>query len=90
LHAFRYSFALEETGRFKDAEVAVTESLEMVAHSPFAIHTLAHLFEEDKDTKEGIKCLTSNRNNWEDAVNSHHISWHLCLYYLGRYIIHVF
>ena len=55
----------------------------MSERSPWATHTLGHVFEEDVGAEEGIKFMTSTRDNWKGSVLSNHISWHLCLYYLG-------
>jgi len=81
---YRYAFSLEETGRYRDAEAAAYQSLAMSEESPWATHALSHVFEEDVGAKEGIKFLTSTRDNWKRSVLSNHISWHLCLYYLGN------
>ena len=83
LHAYRYAFSLEETGRYRDAEAAAYQSLAMSEQSPWATHALGHVFEEDVGANEGIKFLTSTRDNWKGSLLSSHISWHLCLYHLG-------
>ncbi|XP_065900373.1 tetratricopeptide repeat protein 38-like isoform X2 [Dysidea avara] len=77
-----YSFTLQETGRFQDAEAAAYQSLEMSPQSAWATHALSHVFQEDKDAKEGIEFMTSTRNDWEKSAISCHINWHLCLYYI--------
>jgi len=83
MHKLRYSFTLEETGRFQDATTAAWESLSMNPQVPWATHSLGHVIEEDRDVREGIGFLTSTRDHWKDSGLGNHIAWHLCLYYFG-------
>jgi len=55
----RYSFALEETGRFQNATTAAWESLLMNPRTPWATHALGHVMEEDHGMHKGIGFLTS-------------------------------
>ena len=81
---FRYSFALEETGRYAEAETAAQQSLSINTQSPWATHSLGHVIEEDRDVKEGVQFLTSTRDHWKESGLGNHIAWHLCLYYIGE------
>ena len=82
--SFRYSFALEETGRYDEAEAAAQQSLSINTQSPWATHALGHVIEEDRDVEEGVQFLTSTRDHWKKSGLGNHIAWHLCLYYIGE------
>jgi len=82
---YRYSFALEETGRYQDASTAAWESLSINPQAPWATHALGHVIEEDRDASEGVGILTSTRDHWKDSGLGNHIAWHLCLYYFGMF-----
>jgi len=79
----RYSFVLEETGRFQDATTAAWESLSMNPQVPWATHSLGHVIEEDRDVREGIGFLTSTRDHWKDSGLGNHIAWHLCIFFVS-------
>lgn len=83
MNCCRYSFALEETGRYDEAASAAQQSLSINTQSPWATHALGHVIEEDRDVKEGVQFLTSTRDHWKDSGLGNHIAWHLCLYYIG-------
>ena len=44
---------------------------------------LAHVVEEEREAAEGVEFLTSCRHHWSDTTRVNHITWHLCLHYLG-------
>jgi len=83
-NCLRYSFALEETGRYDEAASAAEQSLSINTQSPWATHALSHVIEEDRDVKEGVQFLNSTRDQWKDSGLGNHIAWHLCLYYIGE------
>ena len=49
---------------------------------PEAYHVLSHVIEEERDAAEGVKLLTSTRENWSKSIIGVHIAWHLALCYL--------
>ena len=40
--------------------------------------------EEERDASKGVEFLTSSRQQWATSNLGNHISWHLCLHYLGE------
>ena len=41
------------------------------------------MIEEERPTEKGVEFLNGCRGDWEHSLLSHHIAWHLTLYYLG-------
>jgi len=78
----RYSFALEETGRFQDATAAAWESLSMNPQALWATHALGYVIDGVCDVCEGF--LTSNRDHWKDR---NHIAWHLYVCFVGMSLV---
>ena len=44
--------------------------------------TVAHVYEETCDAREGVEFLTRTRSDWE-GMFAGHITWHLTLLYFG-------
>ena len=63
--SFRYSFALEETGRYDEAEAAAQQNLSINTQSPWVTHALSHVIEEDREVKEGVQFLASTHDSWK-------------------------
>ena len=43
-----------------------------------------HVVEEARDASMGVEFITSRRQQWVGSNLGNHISWHLCLNYLGK------
>ena len=46
--------------------------------------SIGHVVEEERDASKGVEFLTSSRQQWATSNLGNHISWHLCLHYLGE------
>ena len=46
--------------------------------------SIGHVVEEERDALKGVEFLTSSRQQWATSNLGNHISWHLCLHYLGE------
>ncbi len=75
-----YSFALEEAGRFPEAELAGHKALAANPHDCWALHSLAHVYEHLDAQTDALELLGSNQSWWvESNLLSEHIWWHLAL-----------
>ena len=74
------SFALEEMGRFAEAETIGWESLDADPLDLWALHALAHVYESTDDSDAALSLLRSRQDTWrtQDAL-AVHIWWHLAL-----------
>lgn len=83
-----YAFGLEECHEYAQAEAAGLAALELEPRDGWAIHALAHVFEMQGRTGEGIDWLRARRTDWApaDPPNgfSCHNAWHLALLHLDR------
>ena len=46
----------------------------------------AHVIEEVHKAEKGVDHLISTRQQWSSCLLSHHITWHLTLFYFGNNI----
>ncbi len=75
-----YSFALEEAGRYAEAERAGLAALEENPTDCWALHSLAHVYEHMDAQDTAILLLRSNQNWWSKSdLLAGHIWWHLAL-----------
>jgi hypothetical protein len=80
-----HAFGLEECNHYEDAEQAATASLAQFPKNPWAVHALAHVYEMQGRTAEGIQHLESRVDDWSvDSGFAPHNWWHLALLYLDR------
>jgi len=83
-----YAFGLEECHEYAHAEAAGRTALEIEPQDGWAIHAVAHVFEMQGRTGEGIDWLRARRPDWAPADPpdgfSCHIAWHLALLHLDR------
>ncbi len=78
--AGQHAFALEEVGRFADAERFAHVALEVDPVDVWAIHALAHVYEMQERTAEGVAFLRGTRPEWIERDHlALHIEWHLAL-----------
>lgn len=81
-----HSFALELNGRYAEAETVARQALETESDTPWAQHTLGHLFLNQGRIDEGLREFESfaptwSRHSWPTCC---HNTWHLALLYLGK------
>lgn len=81
------SFALEEVGRYVEAESVGRQAVELEPTDAWALHSVAHVFEMKAKAKEGAAWLDSLSPTWRACNNfGFHVAWHRALFdiELGR------
>jgi tetratricopeptide (TPR) repeat protein len=79
-----YAFGLEENADYRRAEGAARSALSSDGADVWATHALAHVFEMEGRTDEGVSFLTTSSTNWEGSFFAVHNWWHLALYLIER------
>ncbi|KAL0484283.1 tetratricopeptide repeat protein [Acrasis kona] len=80
-----YSFGLEETGRYQEAETAARRGLYINKLDAWSTHGCAHVMEMQGRQEEGIKFLLESKKDWSKATAlACHLNWHLSLYYIEK------
>ncbi|WP_454782038.1 tetratricopeptide repeat protein [Legionella sp. WA2022007384] len=79
-----HSFAAELSGHLSDAQRFAEQALILQPLTPWAHHTLAHIYLNTKNSSKGIAALETFRGSWEQisTLLRGHNSWHLALFYL--------
>lgn len=78
--AGQYSFALEEIGRYADAERIGRRALDVDPDDLWARHALAHVYESLASNTAFFELLRDTVDRWQDKENlATHIWWHLAL-----------
>ncbi|HHT0594125.1 TPA: tetratricopeptide repeat protein [Legionella anisa] len=80
-----HSFAAELSGHLSDAQRLAEKALTIEPLTPWAHHTLAHVYLNTKNSAKGIAVLEMFRGSWEQIspLLRGHNSWHLALFYLA-------
>lgn len=78
--AGQHAFALEEVGRYGEAEEMGREALRLDPDDLWARHALAHVYESTDDTPAALELLEGSVERWraQDLLAAH-IWWHLAL-----------
>ena len=77
-------FALEELGKYAEAELAGREALEINPADIWAAHAVAHIMQMQARFNEGVSFIDSLKAKWRDANNFvNHMHWHQALQYIG-------
>jgi hypothetical protein len=80
-----YAFGLEETKLYAKAEIEARKGLARNPFDGWATHALAHVFEMEGRTGEGIEFMRRTENEWSSCNHlAVHNYWHLALYHLER------
>jgi len=74
------AFGLEELGRYGDAEDAASEALVANPTDPWATHALAHVYEMQGRSVEGVAFLEESAPRWSQSFFASHNWWHLALF----------
>ena len=74
-----HAFGLEENGDYRRAEATARAALAAEPADVWAHHVLAHVFEMEGRTEEGIEFLTASALHWEESFFAVHNWWHLAL-----------
>jgi tetratricopeptide (TPR) repeat protein len=76
-----YSFAMEETAHYAEAERAGKQALESQPQDLWALHALAHVFEMQTRRREGISLLEQSAKFLNDYnLFRGHLWWHLAMF----------
>lgn len=77
-------FALEESGRYTEAESAGREALEINPADVWAAHAVTHVMQMQGRFAEGIPFVESLKSNWSHVNNFvNHMHWHQALLHIG-------
>lgn len=79
-----YAFGLEENAEYREAEACAGVALARNQRDVWATHALAHVFEMEGRTGEGIAFLVESAENWQSSSFAIHNWWHLALFHLER------
>ena len=79
-----YAFGLEENADYREAEACARLALDQNRRDVWATHALAHVFEMEGRTEDGIAFLTESSEYWESSYFAIHNWWHRALYHLER------
>ena len=79
-----YAFGLEENAEYRQAEEFARVALDNNRDDVWATHALAHVFEMEGRTREGVAFLTGTSDHWDSSYFAIHNWWHLALYFLER------
>ena len=78
--AGQHAFALEEVGRYDEAEDLGHQALNLDPDDLWARHALAHVYESTDDTPAALELLQGSAKRWsEQDLFAMHIWWHLAL-----------
>lgn len=78
-------FALEEAGRYAEAEEAGKLAVDLDPADMWAAHGVAHVMEMQGRRGEGILWLDGLERHWGEGNNiRHHLFWHRALFHLER------
>lgn len=81
-----HSFALELCGKYSQAKAMAEEAVSLELVTPWAHHTLAHVYLLEGDIQGGIKRLQTLKNSWDNILSllRGHNTWHLALFHLAN------
>ncbi|XP_014675488.1 PREDICTED: tetratricopeptide repeat protein 38-like [Priapulus caudatus] len=80
-----YAFGLCETNDYSQAEMYARKGLELIPKDGWATHALAHVYEMQGRSQEGISFLSRTLDNWTAcSYLSCHNFWHWALYHIER------
>jgi len=78
--AGQHSFALEEVGRYSEAEAVGRAALEADPDDLWARHALAHVYESIDDSAAALALLRPSVERWsEQELLATHVWWHLAI-----------
>lgn len=78
-----YAYALEESGRYREAEDAGRRAVGIDRGDIWAAHAVAHVTEMEGRLDEGIAWIATLAEEWHDCSNfALHLKWHEGLYHL--------
>ncbi|GEM75730.1 tetratricopeptide repeat protein [Vibrio sagamiensis] len=85
MFAAAHAFALEEMGEYQLSEIFARQTLAINQRDLIAKHTIAHIFEMQGRTQEGIDFLQQSSVSFsEHNAFRGHLWWHLALFHLEQ------
>jgi tetratricopeptide (TPR) repeat protein len=80
-----YAFGLEENGDYDHAYEVAQRSLEAAPGNASAIHAIAHVYEMQGRSDEGMSWLTRTERHWRfNRAFGVHLAWHQALFHLDH------
>lgn len=80
-----YSFGLEETNLYSEAEKIASKGLEINRCDAWSTHSMAHVLEMMGRQDEGIKFMSGTENDWTQCgMLSCHNYWHWALHLIEK------
>ncbi len=80
-----HAFALEECGRYDDAEAAGRDAVALGPADIWAAHAVAHVFEMQDRPEDGLAWIAATEARWGEVNNFvFHVRWHRCLFLLAQ------
>lgn len=80
-----YSFGLEETNFYSEAEIQGRKGLELIPNDSWAVHAVAHVLEMEGRQEEGMEFMSKNEDQWKSSKSlACHNYWHWALYYVEK------
>jgi tetratricopeptide (TPR) repeat protein len=80
-----YSFGLEESGEYDNAEFYGRRAVELNSGDIWATHAVTHVFQMQSRSQEGIDWLDQLIPTWSDSNNFvYHLYWHQALFHIGN------
>lgn len=78
-----HAFGLEECADYEAAERTGRRAVELIPEDIWGAHAVAHVFEMQERTAEGLSWIGALAPQWEAANNfAFHVWWHRCLFLL--------
>ncbi|MBL4721293.1 MAG: tetratricopeptide repeat protein [Alphaproteobacteria bacterium] len=78
-----HAFGLEETGDYAAAEKIGRQAVENNPEDIWATHAVAHVYEMQGRSRDGVAWLNAHSGNWDACNNfAYHAWWHLAMYHL--------
>lgn len=76
-----HAFALEECGELSASEAVGRTAVEYEPHDAWGLHAVAHVYEMQGRTAEGIAWIERHEPIWRQCNNfAFHMAWHLALF----------
>lgn len=80
-----HAFALEEAGRYDQAESVGLRGLEFAKDDAWGLHAVAHVYDMTHLTDKGIELIDGNQSAWSHCNNFRfHVWWHKALLHLDQ------
>jgi tetratricopeptide (TPR) repeat protein len=80
-----HAFTLEETGAYRQAEIAGRQALWLAPDDAWGLHAVAHVYDMTGRSAEGLEWLAAREGAWAHCNNfRYHVWWHMALMLLDQ------